>query len=726
MAKRTERTKKTVEDDIDEQLGNPTQKKSKKYESVYKMMPEAAIPVSKAEGSVWEGRMKGSMRIRTKTKETWEEALKYYNNDQMSHRISSDGSHSGNVVGTNRLSPTHTETENIVFANVTTLVPAIYAKNPTATVSTRSEGNKPFAKLLEELLTELATKKLTPGVGLKPKAKRVVALTELTNNGWVKLTWTRKEDSSPEAVKEYQDVVAQLSKAKSGKEIEKLENKLRALEDKVAFSTPSGMGLKVLSPFNVIKDPTGAEDDLSDSDWLIELDYIPTGYLNCVYGEEDEDGNVKSIYKPSHIMKLQDESSKNEMSDLINNFSLLGEEEKDYQAMGFTTQEAYERAQYTEVAIVWDKIKKRVLMYATNDWKWPVWVWDDPLKLDRFFPYYKLSFYQNPLGGETKGEVTYYLDQQDAINEINDEQRRSRHWLKRNILFNKKKVKQEDVDAYLKGVDETARGVDLADGESWEDVIWSQPTPGFKFYDMFTQQKQEKLEAINRVSSMNDIMSGMQFKTNTTNQAIESYQKSSSIRTEDRIDSLEDFLSDVLWGMAQLALMNYSPEEVVDILDRQDVAMTWRQITDPKELRSFSVRVVGGSTTKPTSAAKKEEAVKVAQSLGQFANAAPMVVMKMLEVLEDAFDNLSMTDEEWAELKDSILQMQANSAGGTPAESQSQAGGGEAGQGAEGGGSLEEVMSQLPPEAQQAVQLAVERGVPPEQAVQGVLDRMQQ
>jgi hypothetical protein len=726
MAKRTS-PKESIEDSIDAQIGNkPRKGKAPEYTPSYKMVGESKIPVSKFEGSLWENRMKVGLKVTEKSRDCWQEALKYYNHDQMAHRVASDGGHSGNIVGTNQLNSRHTETENIVFSNVTTLVPVVYAKNPEATVTTGSEANKPLCKVQERLINVLVTQKLSPGVGLKMKAKRAVALTELTNNGWIKLNWTAKQDSSPEVLKEYQGYIDKIAEAKSTKEIEKYEQHMAALEEKVAFATPGGMGLKVCSPFNIIVDPTSTEvDPADDANWMIELDYLPTPYLNCVYGEEDGDsGRYKLIYKPTHMMKSS--GGNEDATSLINNFTAIGEKEMDWSAMGFSNQEAYERSCFTEVAYVWDKIKKRLLMYATADWSWPIWVWDDPLKLDRFYPYYRLAVYQNPLGGTTKGEVTYYLDQQDAINEINDEQRRARLWMKRNVLFNKNKVKQEDVDAYLKGVDETARGVDLQDGESWENVVWTMPTPGFKFNDVFMQQKEDKLQAINRIGSMSDVLSGTQFKTNTTNQAIESYQKGASIRTDERIDILEDFLSDIMWGMLQLCMMNYSPEEVADILDDPEAATLWKQTSDPTELRKYQVRVVGGSTTKPTSAAKKEEAVKVAQSLGQFANAAPMVVMKMLEVLADAFDNLVMTDQEWDKLEQSIIQQQQNQVGGAPQQDGApQGAGGEPTQGGSGlPPEIEQQMKQLPPPVQQAIADSISKGVDPKTAVQEVLARL--
>lgn len=719
MADRKQRGKKNIVDEIGEELDTPEQKtvrkeaKGKEYESIYKMSGESRIPVSKHEGTVWEGRLKCAMKVTEKSRETWQEAIKYYNNDQMNHRIASNGDHSGNVVGLQRLTSTNTETENIVFSNVSTLTAVVYAKNPEATVTTKSEGNKELAKVLEEALNALIEKDVAPGFALKSKAERLVALGELTNNGWLKLTFTRKEDSSAEAMAEYEGVVAQLSKAKSAKEVEKLEQKLKALEEKVAFSGPGGIGFGVRSPFNVYRDPTATEEDVIDDDYMFEIDYMSTEYLNCVYGQKDEDGSVKSIYKPSHTMKMSSKDG-NDVTALINNFDIIGEKDMDWQALGFSSMEAYARACYTEVVWVWDRIKKRVLLYASNDWTWPIWVWDDPLKLDRFFPYFRLGFYQNPLGGTTKGEVSYYLDQQDAINEINDEGRRMRHWVRRNIFYDKNKVKAEDVESFLKGPDETARGIDLPEGMTMKDLIFSLPVPSAQFHDIFQQQKQDKLEAINRISSMNDVLSGVQFKTNTTNDAVQSYQNASSIRTDKRVDALEDCLGKALWSAAQLLLMNYSAEDIGDLLDR-DVASVWRQITDPRELRSFATRIVGGSSTKPTGKARKEEAVKVSQALGQFAKGAPMAAVIALEVLEDAFDNIVMSDEKWDQLIQSITTQQTNAVGGTP--NGAPAAGGDGGQAGGAGG-------QLPPEIQQAVDLAVEQGVDPEVALQKVLERI--
>jgi hypothetical protein len=59
---------------------------------------------------------------------TWDEAIRYYGNDQVANRKTVDGA-SGNRPST-RLGEGWTETENVVFANCSIMVPMLYAKNP--------------------------------------------------------------------------------------------------------------------------------------------------------------------------------------------------------------------------------------------------------------------------------------------------------------------------------------------------------------------------------------------------------------------------------------------------------------------------------------------------------------------------------------------------------------------------------------------------------------------
>jgi guanyl-specific ribonuclease Sa len=132
------------------------------------------------------------------------------------------------------------------------------------------------------------------------------------------------------------------------------------------------------------------------------------------------------------------------------------------------------------------------------------------------------------------------------------------------------------------------------------------------------------------------------------------------------------------------------------------------------------MRVVGGSSVKPTSNAKKEMALEVGQVLGQFVNAAPQAVTSvMLKVFSSAFEEVVITEEDWASVAESVNQQQQQQ---QPQPGQNAQGGQ---QGAPSGESIEQIVGQLPPEAQQAVQQAIQQGVPPEVAVQKVLEMLQ-
>ena len=66
--------------------------------------------------------------------------------------------------------------------------------------------------------------------------------------------------------------------------------------------------------------------------------------------------------------------------------------------------------------------------------------------------------------------------------------------------------------------------------------------------------KQPILEAIDRVSSVQPVMRGVEFKTNTTNQAINQYNSVQQTRTDEKIDAVEDFIGQIAWALAQMCL----------------------------------------------------------------------------------------------------------------------------------------------------------------------------
>lgn len=704
-----------VDANIDASLGDakPKKRTRKRREPSYQIVGNSKVPVSKATGKVWKSRVSQSLVHTKDVREMWTEAIRYFENDQLPHRSASEHS-SGNRLGNRKLNENITETENVVFANVTTMVPALYSRNPQAEFTSNVDSKKRLATITERLVNVLGGRKSSPGINLKPKAKRSVVTCLLTNRAWIKIGWTDKQESSEQALLDLAKLAKELEKAKDTKKIIELEGKISALEDSIDILQPSGPFAVAKSPFQIYVDPNAKEIDLSDANWLIEEDFLPTNFILAKYAKKKgKSAEYRSIYKPTHVMKATlegDDASDNN----ADNFSVFKDDQNTAKTFGFTDNESFEKAKVTKVYKVWDKVTRRVLLFNSKDWTWPIWVWDDPLQLDTFFPYYPLTFFESPNGPLTKGEVSFYLDQQDAINEITDETRRIRRWGRRNIFFNSNVISQDEATAVLNGDDGTAKGIDAPPETKLQEVIASIPPPSIQFDKLF--DKENYYRAIDRISSVGTVMRGEQFKTNTNKAAVQANSQAANMRVDEKTDQIEDWIGAIYWGIAQLCLLNMKQEEVVALVGEEGAE--WENMSKD-EISNLSMVVVGGSTKKPTSAAKKEEALEFGQVLGQFVNAAPGPVLKvMLQVMEKAFDEVTMREEDWQELADAI--MQQSGAKAPPGEGQE---GGPGDIGAASPEQLKQVLAKLPPKVKQDIQSAIASGVSPQKALQSALQQ---
>jgi len=719
---------------------------------VYRMMPDSRVPVSSKRGSVWKSRKDNAQKQMGDLMDAWNEAIRYYNHDQSGHRDgASSPDYSGNRHTAAKLNEKHTSTENIVFANVNAQIPELYAKNPIITVAAMNDHAPPssakqtpdapehttddFARAVELLVNVLFNMKTAPGINLKPKAKRNVLLTLLTNRSWFEVGYITKDKSSDQAQNDLLALSDRLKEAKDANEIKEIEGALMALEEKIEFLQPSGPFARIRMPHQVTVDPDHNDPYLSDANWVIIEDMLPTEYINAVFGERDPDkpdGEVRSVFEPTHI--LNEGSGDNTTEDGVSLFSKDGK--NDYNAYGFDSQQAYDKAKRTKVNYVWDKTTRRLEMYADNDWKWPIWVWDDPYQLQGFFPLTPMWFHDNPTAVFAKGEVSYYLDQQDQINEINDEKRRALLWARRNIFYNPDTgITQDIADAVLSGNRQQATPIRVPEGVDPLKMVFSIPPPSMAFGALF--EKTDLYASVDRIAATNEVERGGQFKTNTTNKAIDYYSTMGNMRMDMRLDSIEDAIGDVGWKVAQLCLRFMSAETVKQLIGL-DVSPFWLPIDPLNDYTRLSVSVVGGSTQKITSQARKQEAVQVGQVLSQYVKAAPAAVLKTtLSMMSKAFDDVMVSKEDWEAIAAEVERTLVAGQGGAPGLGAS--GGGSApppsggppmpGGAPDAGGAqpmqvaqmIVQGLSQLPPQMLQAIGQALAQGVPPAQIFQQML-----
>ena len=612
---------------------------------IYRVIGESKIPVSKHRGPLWRSRYDQGKSAMSKSVEAWNEAYRYYRHDHTRHNSNPHGE--DNTTGGKSLTGTFDSTENIVFANVSALVPLLFTKNPDAEFTCEDKEDEQRARTVERLVNTLASKKTSPGLNLKRKVKRNIVSTSLTNIGWFEVGYTLREQSSEAALEEVQKLSLELEKASSQKDIKDIEGKLLALEQTIDMLTPSGPWCKVRRPDQIIVDPTATELDLSGAcNWVMIEDLMYTSLLRARYGRKKPDSDeYESVFSPTNVIKAGISPDQGERGQ-TDNFQLFSYSTSEYAKYGYADQQSFLAAQMTKVVYVWDKVTRRVELYNCNDWCYPLWVWDDPYALDQFFSVVPMEFHTDPITMYAKGEVTYYLDQQDDINIINNEWAKVRKFAAGKVVFDKNSVKDGSMlESLIAGtLDTNTLGVDLPEGKKIGDILGPLLPPSaeaIKFFD-----KKPVLEAIDRLSGVASVQRGVEYKTNTTNKAIESYESQIQTRADEKMDAIEDSVGTVLWLVAQMCMQFMKQEEVASILGDK-FAADWEQMDAQAIRQTFTPRVVGGSTLKPTSRAKKEQALQISQIIGQFTRATPIAAVVALKVLSQAFDNVVVSQDDW-------------------------------------------------------------------------------
>lgn len=704
-----------------------TQPAAEEVGPIYKKVRGSRIPVSKHMGKLWQGRIGAGKSARDKWEGVWDSALEAYNADQGGHRNERSGT-SGNKRVARRKGEDFSHTENVIFSAIKSIIPAIYARNPTAEFTANDEGDEAqlaWVQCLEKLCDTLGSMKQSPGINLKYKVKQAIVGAKLINLSWMETGYTIKEDSSEQALADLERLSMELEKADSTRRITEIEGEIMALEEKVNTLAPSGPYTRFYSGKDLIIDPEAMEPDFADAKWMAACDYIPTAYLNAVYGTRDDNGvQVKSIYEPTAVLSATVSGFNKELED-YSSFKLFDTNEGSH--YGYSDYKSFLGAQRTKCWRIYCKLTRRILMYADNKWDWPIWVEDDKLELPNFFPFEPLLFNVSPMGPYAHSEVAYVLDQQDAINEINDAERRARLDLQYRILFDMGSgVTRDTIERVLKGSGPVAEAIKVPDGKKIDDMFYTPQPNILKAPQLFDVARQRQV--IDGILGVTPSLRASEFKTNTTNKAIEQYNSTTSSRLDEQIDEIEEFVGRIMYNVAFLCARFMKPEDV-GVLLGATYAQSWRQIEDPKELRRiFTMRVVGGSTTKPTSQFKQQIAVQIGQVLGQFAQAAPGSITKIvLKLFEQAYDEVGISPADWNALDEEVaakLGIQAQAAQ-PPPPSGSGSGGPPGGPPDGGGGDMAQLVDSLPPEAKIALGNALAKGIPMAQALPQVLQLVQ-
>lgn len=662
-----------------------------KQQPAYRIYAESKIVVSKALGPYWQKKHDGAVAANSKVWEAWEEVFRYFNNNQTKTL-------QGTPRGTFKRGDS---TENVLFSNINLMVPATYSKNPDFAINTTDDADQDFIKALKPLLNTVFKRRDL--MNAKPKLRKATGMGLLTNAGVFKVDYTRKDDSIDGVMTELENISASLQKAKDGKELEELYGKLMALEAQAEVSEKSGAKMRNILPHHLLVDPFAEDSDGCDGRWMVETQYLPTEYLKARFAVKDEDGEYALAYAPTHKASFDSAAGSREdgIGLVLQKLNATSNEP--------TSHSDEERLSYlytymTEVKLVWDKTTHRVFLFLANDWKWPLWVWDDPLKLSRFFPYFIIQFAFTTGGTTSVGETSYYLDQQDEINDINRQAARIRRTVFDFFFYDSDAINPEDAEAVIKalrGVTESAKhslGVRLGGEKKLSDLFQAILPPSADYAQLFN--KDAPLNVINRTTNTSDALRGVQFKTNTNEAAVQTYQDAVKLSVGAKIDTVEDVCSEAGHAVAEMLVQFMQIDEVAGLIG-QKLAQGWRNMSVEEFNSNYSCEVVAGSTEKANSTFRKKEAIQVAQAIGQVGQSAPVTTMMlMIRMFQEAF-GIVVTDEDWQML---LKEGEANLQKGLSVQGAAGAGaaGGEGGGQDQGQGDIE-AMRNAPPEVKARV-----------------------
>jgi hypothetical protein len=649
-------------DVFDPSVAEPEKQGPPQPQPLYQIYEGSKIVVSKQVGKYWKNKYDAAIRAYEEIRIAWEEIYRYYNHSQNKPIQTPRGIfHRGD------------SSENIIFSNLNIMLPAIYSRDPDVTCSTNDKNDQPFTSCLEALLNAIFQRKNL--LNAKPKIKKAAGIALLTNFGVLKLDWTKKDDSAELALREVQRVSDELITAKDQDKVEELYGQLESLEASMELLKPGGPGLSNVLAHNLIIDPYAEQPDGADSTWMCETVFLPTAGLTArfTYKEDIAEKNpVRSlIYKPTHKAVFAEGATGGERDDGLGMVlqSLSGDNSTpvSFEEEG---RRAYINMYFTECKVLWDKTMKRVYLFHCDDWTWPLWVWDDPLGISRFFPYFIISLTMNTGGTVGVGEAAYVLDQQDEINDINRQMARIRRSVFDYFYYNSDVITPDEAEKFIAGIrGETANakhiiGVKAGEGGKVQDMIQSFALPSMQFEHLFDKPK--LLDSVNRITNTSDALRGVQFKTNTNVASVQSYQESMRLSVGAKVDVIEDTVADLALALAELSVQNYDQEDVASLVG-DDLAQSWQQMDVKTFTKKYSVDIVAGSMEKPNSVFRKKEAIEVAQAVGQFARAAPGAVTQiMLRVLEQAFTEVAIKPEDWQALTQEV---NANMQKGAPAGS---------------------------------------------------------
>jgi hypothetical protein len=466
---------------------------------------------------------------------------------------------------------------------------------------------------------------------------------QLTNHGVIRLDYQPKEGSLEEASAFVVDIERRIEEAKTSKEVQELYQELERAYEELPIAAPKGMQLTNVLPHRIFVDPECSLTDLSDADWLAEEVDLDRDYIRKTFYQETEDGMV--YRQDTGVVVGQDhyDESSSVATDVVNKIMESSSDERiDVNAKN--KQCCY---------YIYDKLMRRIYLFSDENWKTPLWVWEDNLELSRFFRHFILSFTETIDGIVQAGEVSQYTGLEDEINRVNRKISEIRGSVFGTILFNSNTIKEKEAKKLVKILKNPNEfesiGLDIPPDVDVSKAMQAFAPPAMQYRELFDTRNLRT--AVDRVAETSEIERGGEFRTNTTNEAVSAYANLKQQKIDVLVGSIEEAMTSLAWAMSEIFISKYSQDDVTQLLG-PDWAQKFKQMPVAEFNRECRLVVAPGSIQKPTTQHKKEEALNIAQAIGQMGQAAPMTMLRiMIRLFEKAFSGMFVSEKDWKSLE---------------------------------------------------------------------------
>jgi hypothetical protein len=625
----------------------------------YVLMGTSSIPVSKKAGRRWKDKIDGALNAYDPVRQSWQIAFNAY------RACSSDGIQWEGDQPKDIYFPDDT-TENLTREAVKTILRTAYSANPDVNIATVDESDDDALQMYSAVLGQLLNRVNYPGLNGKARIRRWIMNGHLTNFGMLRLDYQAMDGSQQEAAANLLRLQEAVAKEKNLVKLEELYAELEIAEEFLSTTRLAGMCMENKNPARIIVDPDATYLDLSDCKWLAEEQFIGNAYIKKRFLEK-KDGTWVRITdgKPPGGSDWNGENPSESGNDLRDSIA--------DKILGVTSErlDSERNKERTRCWLIWDKLTRQISMWQDGAWDAPLYVWQDDLKLSRFYPYFLIAFTEPLDSIVQEGEQAQYAGHEREINKINKRVAWIRNVSFGALIYNSKKVTGDAVQRFvdfLKNPGEfTAFGID------WD--------PALKLKEMFDvfvppdaevqvlYDKGDLMKTINRVNSQNEVSQGGQFKTNTTNKAVEAYSQATASVKNELTDAIEDAMNDLVWAMLEIISSKYTKEQIIALVG-PDLGKAFEPMPVEEFNYTYSAQVAAGSTEKPTSDNMKQEAMQIAQAVGQVGQATPMTsLMIIFKLFSKAFSRFVFTkkDEEMLTMEaQANLQKGISTPGGAP------------------------------------------------------------